>query len=112
MSTNPQPRDKRTGGKPPGEPAKKPSPAEDPGPNGNRPVHEVRMGRIVGAVWANTDKESGGVWYNVTFARIYRDQGGAWQRADSFGKSDLPLLVKVADRCHDWMFEQHAQADE
>ena len=53
----------------------------------------------------------GHTWFNCTFARIYRDDAGNWQRADSFGKSDLPLLIKVADRCHDWMFEQ-AKTDE
>ena len=110
MSTTPPSRDKRASNKPPGEPAKKPAPAETG--TGNRPVHEVRLGRIVGAIWANKDKDTGYIWYNATFARIYRDDGGNWQRADSFGKSDLPLVIKVADRCHDWMFEQQAQADE
>ena len=106
MSTTTPPREKRNGNKPPSEPAKKAA----PGDNGNRPVHEVRLGRIVGAVWENKD-DNGHVWFNCTFARIYRDDGNNWQRADSFGKSDLPLLIKVADRCHDWMFEQ-AKTDE
>ena len=108
MSTTKPPREKRNGNKPPADDAKKPSPAG----NGseNRPIHEVRLGRIVGAVWANNDGD-GHTWFNVTFARIYRDDAGNWQRADSFGKSDLPLLIKVADRCHDWMFEQ-AKTDE
>ena len=108
MSTTKPPREKRNGNKPPADDAKKPAPAG----NGseNRPIHEVRLGRIVGAVWANNDGD-GHTWFNCTFARIYRDDAGNWQRADSFGKSDLPLLIKVADRCHDWMFEQ-AKTDE
>lgn len=108
--SNPPSRDKRSGGKPPSEPAKQTATGDNG--SGNRPVHEVRLGRIVGAVWANKDKDTGSIWFNVTFARIYRDEGGNWQRADSFGKSDLPLLIKVADRCHDWMFEQQTPIDE
>jgi hypothetical protein len=70
-----------------------------------RPVHEERIGRICGAVWPHTDG-TGQVWYNVTFSRIYKDQGGQRARSDSFGRNDLPLLRKVADRCHDWLFSK------
>jgi hypothetical protein len=105
MSTTQPPREKRGSNKPPVEAAKPPAPTENGNSSGNRPVHEIRMGRIVGAIWANSDG-NGHSWFNVTFARIYRDDAGNWYRADSFGKSDLPLVVKIADRCHDWMFEQ------
>ena len=76
---------------------------KDTQPN-NRPVHEVRLSRIVGAIWPHTS-DDGTVWYNVTFSRIYKD-GQNWARSDSFGKNDLPLLIKVADRCHDWIYDQ------
>src|SRR5262245_50564071 len=72
----------------------------------NRPVHEERMGRICGAVWAHSDG-NGKVWHNVTFSRIYKDQAGQWARSESFGKNDLPLLAKVADRVHDWLYSQN-----
>jgi hypothetical protein len=70
----------------------------------NRPIHEERIGRICAAVWEHADG-NGKVWYNVTFSRIYKDQNGNWQRSDSFGKGDIPLLIKVADRCHDWLYD-------
>jgi hypothetical protein len=80
---------------------------QDSGANGasdsNRPVHEVRMGRIVGAIWQHL-ADDGKVWFNVTFSRIYKDSKNNWARSDSFGKNDLPLLVKVADQCHTWMY--------
>ena len=63
----------------------------------NKPVHEVRIGAIKAAVWANAT-DSGGTRYAVTIARIYRDKGGQWQQTTSFGVDDLPVLQKVIDQ--------------
>ena len=73
---------------------------------GTRPVHEERMGRICAAVWEHSDG-NGQVWHNVTFCRIYKTDGGQWARSDSFGRNDLPLLMKVANRVHDWLYRNH-----
>jgi len=70
----------------------------------NRPVHEVRLGRIKAAVWAN--QTEAGVRHNVTVSRVYRVGDGDWQTSDSFGRDDLPLLAKVVDRAHSWIFDQ------
>lgn len=70
-------------------------------PTKNRPVHEIRMGRIKAAIWAR-EVENGTV-YNVTFARLYKD-GDTWKDSTSFGRDDLQLLGKVADLCHSWIF--------
>ena len=69
----------------------------------------VRLGRIKAAIWAN-ETESG-VWFNVTFSRIYKD-GNTWKTSDSFGRDDLPLLAKVADSAHTWIFMQHQGSQE
>ena len=71
----------------------------------SKPVHEVRLGRVKAAVWAN-DTENG-VRHNVTLSRIYKD-GDEWKDSTSFGRDDLPLVAKVADKAHDWIFEQAA----
>lgn len=71
------------------------------------PVHEVRLGRIKAAVWENTSEN--GVRHNVTFSRIYKD-GDKWKDSTSFGRDDLPLLMKVADHAHDWIFDQSGSA--
>ncbi len=42
----------------------------------NRPVHKVRLGRIVATVWANETEN--GVRHNVTVSRIYRDADQQW----------------------------------
>lgn len=69
-----------------------------------KPVHEVRVGRIRAAVWENETKN--GSLHNVTFSRLYRDDEGDWHDSTSFGRDDLPLLCKVADRVHSWIFDQ------
>ena len=65
-----------------------------------KPIHEVRLGRLKAAVWKN--ESEGGVHYNVTFSRIYKD-GDNWKSTDSFGRDDLLLLGKVADHAHSWI---------
>ena len=70
-------------------------------PAKNQPVHEVRLGRIKGTVWLN--ETDNGPRYNTTFARIYRVED-SWRETGSFGRDDLPLLGKVADLVHTWIF--------
>lgn len=68
----------------------------------NKPVHEVRVGRIKAAIWEN-ETQNGGVRHNVTFQRIYQDDAGQWASSESFGRDDLLLLAKVADLAHTWI---------
>lgn len=68
-----------------------------------QPVHEIRMGRIKAAVWANQTAEHG-VRHNVTICRLYKDEVG-WKRSESFGREDLPLVCKVADLAFSWIYE-------
>lgn len=67
-----------------------------------QPVHEVRLGAIKAAIWEN--ETSAGTRHNVTVSRIYRD-GDQWKQTESFGRDDLPLLAKVVDLAHSWIFE-------
>ena len=41
----------------------------------------------------------------MTVSRLYKD-GDDWKDSTSFGRDDLPLLAKVADLSHSWIFEQ------
>lgn len=72
-----------------------------------RPVHEIRLGRIKAAIWAN-ELPNGTVVFNSTLGRIYHD-GRQWQDSSSFGRDDLPLVMKIADRVHSWIFEQNQE---
>ncbi|MCY2994301.1 MAG: hypothetical protein NTY19_41475 [Planctomycetota bacterium] len=71
-----------------------------------KPVHEVRMGRIRAAIWENETQN--GPRHNVTFSRLYKD-GEQWKDSGSFGRDDLPLLAKVADQAHTWIFQQKSE---
>jgi len=68
-----------------------------------RPVHEVRMGRVRAAIWENDTKN--GTRYNVSLSRLYKD-GEQWKDSTSFGRDDLPLVAKVADQVHTWIYQQ------
>lgn len=74
-----------------------------PKTKGNRPVHEVRLGRVRAAIWEN-DVENG-KRHNVTLSRLYKDDEGEWRDSSSFGRDDLPLVAKVSDLAHTWIFE-------
>jgi len=74
-----------------------------------KPVHEVRLGRVKAAVWANETEH--GVRFSVTLARIYKDAAGNWQRSDSFGREDLPLVAKVSDMAHTWAYQQAGDSE-
>jgi len=81
---------------------------ELPMPNKQKPIHEVRLGAIKAAVWKNDTQN--GVRYNTTFSRLYKD-GEEWKTTDSFGRDDLLVLAKVADRAHSWIHEQSQEED-
>ena len=68
-----------------------------------RPEHEVRIGRIKATIWRNRGKN--GDFFNVNFARLYKD-GEDWKESPSLGRDDLPLVAKVADLAHTWVYEQ------
>lgn len=69
----------------------------------NRPVYEVRFGHVKAAVWAN--EFDGVLRHNVTLQRLYKN-GDEWKSSQSFGRDDLPLVAKVADAAHTWIFQQ------
>jgi hypothetical protein len=69
-----------------------------------KPAHVVRIGVIKAAIWANsTDKN--GIRHNVTISRLYK-KDGEWKDSTSFGRDDLPLLRKVIDEAHTWIYTQ------
>ena len=69
-----------------------------------RPVHEIRLGRVKGAIFHN--QNDNGAWHNVVLKRLYRDSEGKWKSGDSFSRDDLPLVGKVSDLCHSWIFQE------
>ncbi len=73
----------------------------------NKPAGELRIGAVKASVWGN---EVGGITrHNVTFSRIYRDEGH-WKTKQSFGFKNLLTLAKVADQAHTLIAERNAEA--
>ena len=67
-----------------------------------KPVAEIRIGRVKAAIWPN--EAEGRTRHNVTFSRLYKG-GEKWKRTQNFGRNDLLVLAKVADRAHSRIFE-------
>ncbi len=68
-----------------------------------KPAHEIRLGRIKATIWENETEQ--GTRYNVNVNRLYKD-GDEWKQTASFGREDLPLVAKVADLAHTWIYDQ------
>ena len=71
------------------------------------PVAEFKLGKVKCLVWANETQK--GTRHNVTFARFYKD-GDDWKETQSFGRDDMPLIGKLADRAHTWIYENASQS--
>ena len=72
----------------------------------SRPVTTFRLGRIKAAVWENRTEQK--KFYNVTFSRSYVDEEKRFHDANSFGRDDLPLVAKLADEAHTFIFRRLA----
>jgi hypothetical protein len=74
-------------------------PAEEP----RRPIQEFRLGRIKAAVWANETQL--GTRHSVTIVRLFKADGESnWRTSTAFNRDDLPLMAKVADLAHTYIF--------
>ena len=74
----------------------------------DRPVHEVRLGKVKAAIWRNETEV--GARYSVTITRIYKTESG-WESSSSFGRDELPLVGKVADMAHSWIYQQNDKSE-
>ena len=74
-----------------------------------KPVHEIRLGRIRAAIWAN-ETENRQVWFNVTVSRLYKD-GDQWKDTSTYRRDDLPIVAKVVDMAYAWIWGQEVPAD-
>ena len=75
-----------------------------------KPHDEVRIGAAKAAIWQNQAGDQ--TRYNVSFSKSYRDAGGQWKTTQSFGRNDLLVPAKVADRAHSRIFELQRTEDE
>jgi hypothetical protein len=68
-----------------------------------KPIRKIKAWPISAAIW--DQEHEGRRFFNVTFQRSYKKEDGSYANSDSFGKDDLLLLAKVADRAHTAILE-------
>ena len=74
----------------------------------NRPVHEIRLGKVKAAIWKN--ETDAGIRYSVSIVRIFKTDEG-WDSSPTFGRDELPLVAKVADMVHTWIYQQNERVE-
>lgn len=73
-----------------------------------RPAHEIRLGTIRAAVWANETPPKR-IWFAVTVSRMYRD-GDRWKDTSTFRRDDLPVVAKIMDMAYAWIWDHQSAA--
>ena len=68
-----------------------------------QPVHCIRFGLVKCEILYRSTRA--GDRYSIAFSRIYRN-GDQWAVSTRFGRDDLPLVAKLADLAHTWIYEQ------
>lgn len=63
-----------------------------------KPIRQIRCGHVHAAIWRNVN--GSGTYFVTTVERVFRPEGGDWQKTQSFGRNDLLVLAKVADQAH------------
>jgi hypothetical protein len=79
---------------------------EAPSAGGGQPLKRFRFGRISASIWENPSEN--GPNYTVQFQRAYMDEAKNFQYSDRFYREDLPLVAKVADLAHTFIYERMA----
>ena len=71
-----------------------------------QPIHVIRFGFLKACIWHNRTRS--GERYSVSVVRLYRD-GSVWKSSGRLFRDDLPLLCKILDLAHTWIFTQRAE---
>ncbi len=67
-----------------------------------KPEHEIKLGAIKATIWKNENE--GRVNHNVQIVKIYKKEED-WKETTSFSKTDLPLVAKVSDLAHTFIYQ-------
>jgi hypothetical protein len=71
--------------------------------SGNRPSHEIKLGRIRASIWTH-EGNGQGQWFSVSISRLYRERE-EWKTSASFGRDDLPVVSKAAEMAYAWIWK-------
>jgi hypothetical protein len=65
------------------------------------------------AVWANEvtwPDQTTGTTYSITFSRSYKDNAGAWHQNQNYRGHDIPVLLHLLSRAHQWCLDQRTSS--
>ena len=74
-----------------------------------RPTHEIKLGKIRAAIWANESKQDK-LWFNVTVTRLYKEND-EWKDTSSFGRDELPIVNKAIDMAYGWILRRERKLE-
>jgi hypothetical protein len=74
----------------------------------NSPAYTIRFGLIKASIWRNQTKS--GERHSVSIVRLYKN-GDVWKESTRFGRDDLPLIAKVSDQAHTWIYAHNGRAE-
>ncbi len=71
----------------------------------DQPEKRFRQGNCTASVFANKVMKDGQeiMTRNVVLQKIYLDKDGSWQATNSFGKNDLPKVIRAAEKAFDYL---------
>jgi hypothetical protein len=72
----------------------------------NRPVHELRFGRVRCSVWENPSES--GPWYSVKLTRLYKTDDG-WRASPGLNRDDLLPAAKLCEEAALWIARRQQQ---
>ena len=68
-----------------------------------KPLHELRLGRIKSTIWPARGPNPR--LLSTKIVCLYKEKDGqTWKETTNFDRDDLPLVAKVADLSHTWIF--------
>lgn len=76
----------------------------------NKPIHKIRFGGVIATIWNNSKDDK--PFYTTTINKRYKASDGEWKNSASITLSDLPLVAKVADEAHTYIYCELLGKDE
>ena len=76
----------------------------------NRPIHEIKLGRIRASIWLNGNSGEKS-WHSVSVTRAYKD-GDQWNETTSFNRDDLPIVSKAAEMAYHWIWQTRKASEQ
>jgi hypothetical protein len=73
--------------------------------NENKPLREIRVGRVCASVWRNEYERDGEkqAFLSTTIRKLYTDKSGQWRSSTRFSRRELEDAAKVIQDVLDYV---------